>query len=136
MKQMTKTLLLMLVLLIGATACGKDEPDDKSAQMEWQEPAGITRVDGIYVIPASGGTYKFTCKNYKPWIEQIVDYYELTSVAQGVSFYQGSWYSVNCDGNDVTFSFRQLMGEDDSHDIMVTLTAGNISDRFRFVQHP
>ena len=136
MKQLIKTFVLLLVLLVGVASCGKDEPDGMWEKMKWEEPSGLTKGgDGIYLVPASGGTFKFTCKNYQPWIAQISDYYELTS-AQDVSSYQGSWYSVNCVKSEVTFTFRPLTDEDDTRELMVTLTAGDIFDYFKFIQRP
>ena len=139
MKQMTKTLLLLFVLLIGAAACSKDEPDGKWAKMKWEEPAGITKVDGVYVIPASGGTYKFTCKNYKPWISHIVEVseeYEQIATLNDVHNCEGSWYSVKCEGNDVTVTFKPRPTDDYNHALQVTLTAGDIFDYFSFIQNP
>ena len=137
MKQITKKFLFLLVILIGVAACGKDEPPIGIwEEMKWEEPGGLTKVDGIYIVPVSGGTYKFTCKNYKPWIAEIFDYYDQTMGVWVDRSYEGTWYSVKCEGNDVTFTFRPLADDGDIHDVLVTLTAGDIFDRFRFIQRP
>jgi hypothetical protein len=38
MKKVAKTLLMVLLVLITATSCGKDEPDGKWDKMKWKAP--------------------------------------------------------------------------------------------------
>lgn len=128
-------LLLLCAVFILLIGCG-DEPDGKWAKMKWEVPSNLTKTEGIYMVPASGGTFVLTCKNYKPWIEGITDCSVLDNpnVITDVHNWEGTWYSVNCNQNEVTFKFDPLSAEEDSRELQVALTAGDIFDYFSFRQ--
>ena len=128
-------LLLCVILSVFPVGCGGDEPDGKWAKMKWNVPSGLSQVDGIYMVPSSGGTYKFTCKNYKPWIGHVIEYNVLMPPIEDFHFCEGEWFSVTCDNNDVIFTFQPLGNDDEeSRELEVVLTAGDIFDYFTFRQ--
>ena len=128
-------LLLCVTFSVFLVGCGGDEPDGIWAKMQWDVPSGLSQVDGVYMIPSSGGTYKFTCKNYKPWIELVLEYNMLPAPIADFHFCEGEWYSVTCDNYDVIITFQRLGNDDEeSRDLKVELTAGDIFDYFTFRQ--
>lgn len=129
------SLLLLCAVFLILVGCG-DEPDGKWAKMKWKVPSDLTKTEGIFMVPASGGTFVFTCKNYKPWICGIIDNNGLDYPIDITDVHncEGAWFAVNCNQNDVTFSFDPLSAEEDSRGLQVTLTAGDIFDYFTFRQ--
>lgn len=137
MKQLIKTLLITLLVLVAATSCGKDEPDGKWDKMEWTVPSGIVQLeDGVYWVPASGGSFTFVCENYEPWIVSLAEYQGDAQVEhvmrENLHSYEGEWYSVKCAKKNVTFTFSPF--EDDARVLEVTLTAGDIFCTLLFAQ--
>lgn len=130
MKQLPIFCILLIIILISVSSCG-DEPDGKWGKMKWKVPADITCVDNVYIIPANGGSFKFTCKNYKPWIAQFDHNVMMFSDLHRVD---GSWFQIKCEENDVIFTFQPMTDEDETRELMVVLSAGDIFDRFYFRQ--
>lgn len=135
MKRYLKIAVLLMTVLIGVASCDKEELVGNWPKMEWEKPAGIIDMDGVYVVPASGGTYKFTCKNYNPWISDIIEA-SMDYVLNDSHNCEGSWFSVKCEGKDVTFTFKPRPADDYNHALYVLLTAGDIFDYFAFIQNP
>ena len=130
------SLLLLCAVSILLMGCG-DDPDGKWAKMKWNVPSGLTKTEGIYMIPASGGTFVFTCKNYKPWIAGIADNNNGLGYPIDISEmhnFEGTWFGVICNQYDVTIRFDPLSAEEDSRELKVMLTAGDIFDHFTFRQ--
>lgn len=135
---MRKTLSILLLVLIAATSCSKDEPDGKWDEMEWKVPSGIVQLDdGVFRVPVSGGSFTFTCENYEPWIVSITEHKEDTSVEyvmrKNEHAFEGEWYSVNCAKKNVTFTFNPL-SEGGVRALEITFTAGDIFCTFMLVQ--
>ena len=132
MKKVLRTALLLLVVLVGVSSCGKDEPDGKWENMKWEDLSGLTKENGVYIVPATGGAYTFKCKNYKPWIDHCeYGLYEMTVYTPMLVY--NDWFEVKCDGNDVIVTFQPLEEADVRH-LNVVLTAGDIFDYFYFEQ--
>lgn len=140
MKQITKTLILLLVVLVGATSCGKDEPDGKWENMKWKIPSGVIQLDSnSFIVPTSGGSFTFVCENYEPWIATITEREGYTSVEyvvqkQNSHYFEEKWGSVKCEKKNVTITFTPI-DEDDVRELEVTLTAGDLFHTFVFLQH-
>ncbi len=137
MKKISKTLLILMLLIVTATSCGKDEPDGKWEKMKWKEPSNIVKLqEGVYRVPTSGGSFTFICENYEPWIVFLAENgpyvsYEYPGVS--VRTLIGEWCSVECVKKKVTFTFSPV-SDDEVHDFEVTLTAGDIFYTFLFTQ--
>ena len=135
MKQILRTFALLLVLLAVVASCSKEEPDGKWDKMKWNDLSGLTKVDGVYIVPAQGGTYTFECKNYTPWIDHCdYGYYDM-AVHTSTHVY-GEWFEVTIDGKKVIVTFQPLEDEAETRQLTVTVTAGDIFDTFRFEQRP
>ncbi|MBR5029816.1 MAG: hypothetical protein IKX63_01775 [Muribaculaceae bacterium] len=133
MKQKIRTILILMVVLVGVASCGKDEPDGKWAKMEWNDLSGLAKVNGVYMVPAAGGTYTFECKNYKPWIDHC-EYGSYDMVVSSSTYVYSEWFEIIIDGNIMTVIFQPI--EEASRHLNIVLTAGDIFDNFYFEQHP
>ena len=137
MKHFTRILIFLFVALLGVSSCG-DEPDGKWDKMKWKDLSGLTKENGIYIVPADGGTYAFECKNYSsPWLSGIFD--NDVNVYPNASQYDphaftGDWFSVLCDHATVTVTIQPLDESTDSRSLHVGVTAGDIFDSIDFVQ--
>jgi hypothetical protein len=122
-----------MVVLVGVASCGKDELVGQWDIMEWNDISGLTKVNGVYMVPAAGGTYTFECKNYKPWISLCgYGFYDMT-VSSHTHVYS-EWFEVIIDGNKMTVTFQPL--EEEARHLEIVVTAGDIFDYFYFEQHP
>lgn len=136
MKKIAKTLLILLLVIVTATSCGKDEPDGKWDKMKWKVPSDLVKIqEGVYQVPLSGGSFTFICENYEPWIELLYESgphvsYETPGPSDVIN---GEWCSVKCVKKNVTITFCPTT-EDDPHEFEITLTAGDIFYHFFFLQ--
>ena len=74
MKKATIVLIIFLATVAGLVSCGGDEPDGKWDKMKWKDLSGLSKENGVYIVPADGGTYAFECTNYNsPWLSGILD---------------------------------------------------------------
>ena len=131
---MIRTILLILVMLLGISSCG-DEPDGKWAKMKWEDKSGLAKENGVYIVPANGGTYTFTCLNYKPWIDQC-EYSVYGMPVQSFTHVTGEWFEVECVDNDVIVTFQPLEVLTSPRSLTLVMTAGDIFDRLVFEQRP
>lgn len=135
MKRCLKVAVLLMAVLIGVASCGKDEPDGKWAKMKWEDKSGLAKVNGVYIVPASGGTYTFTCQNYKPWIDYCnYGFYEMA--VSSSTHVIGEWFEVECVDHDVIVTFQPLDDLSKSRSLTVVMTAGDIFDQLVFEQRP
>lgn len=67
--------LMMLMVAVASMlliSCDKDRPLGDWPRMQWDNQSGLEMIDNVYLIPASGGTFKMVCKNYGTfWINGI-----------------------------------------------------------------
>jgi len=133
MRTFTTSVMIALTLAITILAsCSLDEPDGKWSKMKWKDHSGLTKQDGTYFVPASGGTYTFECLNYSsPWIASIGEDY---LHSDDFHSYTGSWFAVECKKQNVTITVQPLDEGVESRNFTVTVTAGDIFDTFRFTQ--
>ena len=135
--------LLLMLALAGITlnSCEKQRLEGDWDPMKWKDESSLARVDNVYQVPASGGSYKFHCKNYSGfWISSIEedgqafmpnlennDWTDLT----------GQWSRVQClpDGDlVVTFQPFSFYSSASQRTMNLSVTAGDIFCHFRFVQ--
>ena len=136
MKQIARTLLVVLLVLITAASCGKDEPDGMWDKMKWKAPSDLVELqEGVYQVPLSGGTYTFICENYEPWIESLYESGPNVSIeTHGPSYsIEGEWCSVKCVKKNVTITFTPT-SEDEPHEFEIGFTAGDIFYYMHFRQ--
>ena len=137
MKEITKTLLpVLLLVLVTATSCGKDEPDGTSGKMQWKAPTDLVQVlEGVYQVPLSGGSFTFICENCEPMVESLYERgphvsYEIP----GPSHYiEGVWSSVQCKKKKVTITFSPTT-EDEPRVFDIGFTAGDMAYYMHFLQ--
>ena len=138
MKKAALLLIILLATVACLVSCGDDEPIGLWDKMKWKDLSGLTKENGIYIVPADGGTYAFECKNYSsPWLSGIVD--NDVNVYPNASQYDphaftGDWFSVLCDHATVTVTIQPLDESTDSRSLHVGVTAGDIFDSIDFVQ--
>ena len=137
MKKIAKTLLpLLLLVLVTATSCDKDEPDGTSGKMQWKAPTDLVQVlEGVYQVPLSGGSFTFICENCEPMVESLYERgphvsYEIP----GPSHYiEGVWSSVQCKKKKVTITFSPTT-EDEPRVFDIGFTAGDMAYYMHFLQ--
>ena len=147
MKEITKTLLpLLLLVLVTATSCGKDEPDGTSDKMQWKAPTDLVQVlEGVYQVPLSGGSFTFICENCEPMVESLYERgphvsYEIP----GPSHYiEGVWSSVQCKKKKINYSyldFKKIYEYDDlfeirlqSKEVLLCLKEGFENDQEKMI---
>lgn len=136
MKKIAKTLLMVLLVLVVATSCGKDEPDGKWAKMKWKAPGDLVQIqEGVYQVPLSGGTYTFICENYEPWVASLYEigpYVTHETPGPRDAIY-GEWCSVKCVKKYVTITFSPTT-EDAPHEFDIEFSAGDVFYSLHFLQ--
>jgi hypothetical protein len=133
MKKIFGTIVLLLAVMASVASCG-DEPDGKWEKMKWNDLSGLTKEDGIYIVPATGGTYTFECKNYNPWIDHCSSGYNDVVVSSYTHVYN-EWFDVLCNNKNVIVTIAPLTSTS-ARQLTVELTAGDIFDSFKFEQRP
>ena len=135
MKQILRTIVLLLVVMAVAASCSIDEPDGLWEKMKWNDLSGLTKEDGVYIVPATGGIYTFECKNYQPWIDHCDSGSDDVVVSSFTHVYN-EWFDVSVDGKNVIVTFQPLKDLTETRQLTVSVTAGDIFDYFRFQQRP
>ncbi len=148
---MKKIICLVFALLL-LSACEFSRLDGDWDEMEWKKTSYQTIKDDYYGfssmyyhVPAEGGTYVFHCKNYKGiWLndcefvqdgESSHSYDDREYYADGITdynHYENKWCSVAAEGDSLKVVFQP--NEEGVRKAMVTVTAGDIFDLFRFRQ--
>ena len=145
MTRTTQILLQMLLMLALASimlnSCEKQRLPGDWDSMEWNDESGLARVDNVYQVPASGGSYKFHCTNYSGfWISSIEEDGQLYMPNIDNNDWKdlsGQWTHVQClpDGDlVVTFEPLSFYSSASNRTMHLCVTAGDIFDYFRFVQ--
>ena len=135
MKERAKTLLLLLVLLVGVTACSSDEPDGKWAKMKWENVDNLEKVNGVFVIPEGGGSFTFECKNNNPWLADVIINGEHQDMGENWKEYKNDWLEVKVIDKKVIFTFDKIGDSMTARRVEIVVTAGDIFDHFSFQQH-
>lgn len=140
MKKSSKTLLIVLLFLVTATSCGKDEPID-NGEMQWKMPSEFVQLEkGIFLVPISGGTFTFSCQNYEPFISSLIErgpYVSYEYPRLNMRSVEGEWINVKCEKKNVTVTFTPL-GDDRAHEFEIVFAAKDVVFTFIFMQqeHP
>ena len=138
MKLLSRISILLIIVLLGLSSCG-NEPDGKWDKMKWNDLSNLKQVDGNYIVPASGGTYTFECKNYMaPWINTVMENgvtdYSLIEINHDFHRFTGNWFDVQCINADLVVTIDPLEGDSNERSLTVVVTAGDIFDTFVFQQ--
>ena len=127
----------MITVLLGFSSCG-DEPDGKWSKMKWNNVDNLTKTNNIYVIPEEGGSFTFECKNYTPWIADVVINTERQDILSQDDWkwkeYRNDWFEVKITDKKVIFSFDEIKEPMTGRTAEVVVTAGDIFDTFIFQQ--
>ena len=138
MKKIAKTLLMVLLVLVVATSCGKDEEEliGNWTPMKWKVPGDLVRIqEGVYQVPLAGGSYTFICENYVPWIVSLHEsgpYVTYDTPCLGDTVY-GKWCNVKCVNKYLTITFSPTT-EEDPHEFEVMLQSGDAFYQFLLLQ--
>ena len=137
MKKTVKTMLLVLLVIVTATSCGKDERMlGDWPPMKWKAPSDLVQIqEGVYQVPLSGGTYTFICENYAPRIVSLHEsgpYLTYDTPCLGDTIY-GEWCNVKCVNKYLTITFSPTT-EEDPHEFEVILQSGDAFYQFLFYQ--
>lgn len=137
MKKTVKTMLLVLLVIVTATSCGKDERMlGDWPPMKWKAPSDLVQIqEGVYQVPLSGGTYTFICENYVPRIVSLHEsgpYVTCDTPCLGDTIY-GEWCNVKCVNKYLTITFSPTT-EEDPHEFEVILQSGDAFYQFLFYQ--
>lgn len=139
---MRNGILAAMIVAMTLTAC--IEPDGKWDPMKWSHPKyETTKVDGTsyYMVPVEGGRYGFRCMNYVPWLsapqfevdgEQIHAWQDTEMEDDYWHHYHNEWCRVDAVKDSVIVTFSANSGR--ARKAFVEVTAGDIFDRFRFIQ--
>ena len=137
MKFLSQFSILMITVLLGFSSCG-DEPDGKWSKMKWNNVDNLTKTNNIYVIPEEGGSFTFECKNYTPWIADVVINTERQDILSQDDWkwkeYRNDWFEVKITDKKVIFSFDEIKEPMTGRTAEVVVTAGDIFDTFIFQQ--
>lgn len=137
MKFLSQFSILMIAVLLGFSSCG-DEPDGKWSKMKWNNVDNLTKTNNIYVIPEEGGSFTFECKNYTPWIADVVINTERQDILSQDDWkwkeYRNDWFEVKITDKKVIFSFDEIKEPMTGRTAEVVVTAGDIFDTFIFQQ--
>ena len=129
---------LLLVLLVVATSCNKDETVE-GEEMRWEMPSEFVQLNkGTFQVPAEGGSFTLTCENYEPWIEVLHEIgpevtYDLIGRNKSTRSAQGQWIKVECVKKKVHLTFTPVTVEE-PHGFEIMFSSGNVSFTFIFVQ--
>ena len=140
-KRLFKMLMMLAVAGIALSACEKTRMEGDWDPMKWKDESGLASIDNIYQVPASGGSYKFHCKNYSSfWISSIEeggDTYQPGLENNDWQDLSGQWSHVQClpDGDlVVTFQPLSFYSSASQRTMMLVVTAGDVFYGFRFIQ--
>ena len=135
MSRFLQIFILLTAVQLGFTSCG-DEPDGKWEKMKWTNVDNLMNIQGSYIIPEEGGTFRFQCWNYSVvW----VDSYSIN----GVSYTLGGddipnvndlWFGLNITDNKMTITADPLPESVESRYFSLDLTAGDTFDTLVFKQ--
>lgn len=56
MKKVAILLIIFLATLASLASCSSNEPDGKWDKMKWKDLSGLSKENGVYIVPADGGT--------------------------------------------------------------------------------
>lgn len=78
MKKINITTIAATAMLLSATlsSCSTEDPVGKWDPMKWKTEVKTIKEDGqtFTEVPAEGGTYEYTCKNYSSmWLYNVVE---------------------------------------------------------------
>ena len=134
MKKATILLIILLATVASLVSCG-DEPDGKWDKMKWKNLSGLTKENGTYIVPADGGTYAFECKNYHPWLSEVIINGEYQDTGWDRKGYKNDWLEVKVVDKKIIFTFDKISESMTTRRVEIVVTAGDIFDRFSFQQH-
>ena len=87
------------------------------------------------MIPVAGGTFTFECKNYTPWLSDVIINAEHQDIHENWKEYKNDWFEVKIVDKKVIFTFDKIEGSIwTARSVEVTVTAGDIFDTFVFQQ--
>lgn len=137
----TKKIWVLPLLLLNffvLASCSFSKLDGDWDAMEWKEEVEVQKINGAYMVPPSGTSLSFTCRNYSqywfsdakedgqeiapPWINHL-DY--------GLIY--GDYFRAEIHGNKLSIVFEPNEGAH-TRNINITVTAGDIFYTFKFIQ--
>ena len=115
----TKKIWVLPLLLLNffvLASCSFSKLDGDWDAMEWKEEVEVQKINGAYMVPPSGTSLSFTCRNYSQY-----------------------WFSdAKEDGQEIAPPWLSIVFEPNegahARNTYITVTAGDIFHTFKFIQ--
>lgn len=138
MRLLSRISMLLIAVLLGFSSCDNEQPIGIWSPMKWNNVDNLTKTNNIYVIPAEGGSFTFECKNYAPWLSDVIINTERQKMVLQENWnrkeYKNEWFEVKIIDKKVIFTFDKIEKPMTERTVEVEVTAGDIYDDFVFKQ--
>ena len=132
-----RRLAFAMLAAFSLASCSSDDPDGKWDPMAWEAEVPVQKTDGVYMVPANGTEFTFSCQNYSsPWIENAVsnrEYHYPPREANDYHTILADWFKAEISGNKLTVVF-EANETAEQRPLQLTVTAGDIFYSFKFMQ--
>ena len=126
-----------VLVAVFISSCSSDDPDGKWDPMVWFAEDPVQTTDGVYIVPAGGFEFTFSCRNYSsPWMENAVaagEWYYPPREANDYHSIAADWFKAEVSGNKLKVTFEANETEEE-RPLELTVTAGDIFHTFKFRQ--
>ena len=121
---------------VTVSSCSDDKDGDWD-HMVWKAEVPVQTTDGVYIVPAEGFDFTFSCRNYSsPWIDNAVsagEHYYPPREANDYHSITADWFKAEINGNKLKVTFEDNETKEE-RPLDLTVTAGDIFHTFRFRQ--
>ena len=121
---------------VTVSSCSDDKDGDWDS-MVWKAEVPVQTTDGVYIVPAEGFDFTFSCRNYSsPWMENAVsagEHYYPPREANDYHSITADWFKAEINGNKLKVTFEDNETKEE-RPLDLTVTAGDIFHTFRFRQ--
>jgi len=133
----TKKIWVLPLLLLNfflLASCSFSKLDGDWDDMEWKEEVEVQKINGAYMVPPSGTSLSFTCRNYKsPWFADATVDGAHIGEQEEIDKISTDSFHAQLQGNRLSIVFEPYEGFH-SRTITITVTAGDIFYTFKFIQ--
>ena len=115
-----------------------DDKDGDWDPMVWKAEVPVQTTDGVYIVPAGGFEFTFSCRNYSsPWMVNAVsagEHYYPPREANDYHSITAEWFKAEINGNKLKVTFEDNETKEE-RPLELTVTAGDIFHTFKFRQY-
>ena len=131
------TVSLVMLAAVTISSCSDDKDGDWDP-MVWKAEVPVQTTDGVYIVPAEGFDFTFSCRNSSsPWMENAVsagEHYYPPREANDYHSITADWFKAEINGNKLKVTFEGNETKEE-RPLDLTVTAGDIFHSFRFRQY-